>query len=72
MDLATRKYNFIQELVNLDKESIMDALEKVLKQAKEECLDINSDQKEELDERFESYQKNPENVLDWNEMKDSW
>lgn len=72
MDLATRKYNFIQELVNLDKESIMDTLESVLKRAKEEYQDISSDQKKELDARFESYQNNPENVVDWNEIKENW
>lgn len=34
MDLATRKYNFIRELVDVDKENIIETLERVLKQKK--------------------------------------
>ena len=41
MDLEARKYNFIQELFGIDKESIMTALERVLKQEIEEQQEVS-------------------------------
>ena len=73
MDLATRKYNFIQELINnVDKENILEALEKVLKQKKEEHQELSDEIKQELDSRLTSYHKNPDDVLDWEEVKNDW
>ena len=72
MDLTTRKYNFIQELINVDKESILDALEKVLKQKKEENQELSDEIKQELDSRLASYHNNPDDVLDWEEVKNDW
>lgn len=72
MDLSTRKYNFIQELIHIEKESIIVALENVLKQEKEGNQDISLSNKKELDNRLESYTKNPNDVLDWESIKDSW
>ena len=42
MDLEARKYNFIQELFNIDKEKIMTTLERVLKREKEEHQEIST------------------------------
>jgi len=73
MDLATRKYNFIQELINnVDKENILEALEKVLKQKKEENQELSDEIKQELDSRLASYHNNPDDVLDWEEVKNDW
>lgn len=73
MDLATRKYNFIQEFINnVDAENILDALEKVLKQKKEENQELSDEIKQELDSRLASYYKNPNNVLDWEKVKNDW
>lgn len=72
MDLETRKYHFIQELFSIKKESIIDALERVLKQEKEEHQEISTDHKKELDNRLESYRNNPNDVLDWKDVKNDW
>ncbi|TZF84870.1 hypothetical protein FW774_07795 [Pedobacter sp. BS3] len=72
MDLATRKYNFIQELIDIDKESILDALEKVLKQKKEESQELSDEIRQELDDRLASYHKNPNDLLDWESVKKDW
>lgn len=72
MDLETRKYNFIQELFSIDKEKIMTALERVLKQEKEENQEVSAAYKKELDNRLESYKNNPNNVLDWEDVKRDW
>jgi len=72
MDLEARKYNFIQELFNVDRESIMDVLERVLKQEKEEHQEISQAHKTELDNRLKSYKDDPEDVLDWKDVKDNW
>ena len=72
MDLATRKYNFIQELFSIDNESVMMNLERILKQEKDQIQEVSIANKKELDTRLESYKKNPENVLDWNDVKQDW
>lgn len=72
MDLEARKYNFIQELFSIDKEKIMTTLERVLKQEKEEHQEISTAQKKELDNRLESYKNNPNDVLDWEDVKRDW
>ena len=72
MDLEARKYNFIQELFGIDKESIMTALERVLKQEIEEQQEVSVMQKKELDNRLESYKNNPDDVLDWEDVKGDW
>lgn len=72
MDLEARKYHFIQELFSVDRESIIDTLERVLKREKEEYQEISTDHKKELDNRLESYKNNPNDVLDWNDVKRDW
>ncbi|QTE24483.1 addiction module protein [Polaribacter cellanae] len=72
MDLQLRKYNFIQQLVDVEKESIMATLERVLKQEKEEHQEISTAHKKELDNRLKSYKENPDDVLDWSAVKENW
>lgn len=72
MDLEARKYNFIQELFSIDKEKIMTTLERVLKQEKEEHQEISTAHTKELDNRLESYKNNPNDVLDWEDVKRDW
>ena len=57
MNLEARKYHLIQELFNIDKESVIDTLERVLKREKEECEEISTEHKKELNNRLESYKK---------------
>lgn len=72
MDLEARKYNFIQELFSVDKEDIMTTLERVLKQEKEEHQEISPLHKKELNNRLESYNKNPDDILNWEDVKRNW
>jgi len=71
MDLASRKYSFIQELTTVD-ESLLEKLEKVLKMAKAKKVEIPSEHKAELEKRLEAYKENPQDLLDWNEIKNEW
>lgn len=72
MDLEARKYNFIQELFTIEKESVIATLERVLKREKEEHQEISTEHKKELDNRLESYKNNPNDVLDWKDVKENW
>lgn len=72
MDLEARKYNFIQELFTISKESSMSVLERVLKREKEEYQEISIEHKKELNNRLESYKNNPNDVLDWKDVKENW
>lgn len=71
MDLEARKYYFIKEIFNIDKESVMDSLERVLK-IEMERTDISPSNSEELDNRLKNYMENPSNVLDWDTIKKNW
>ncbi|MDO6761081.1 addiction module protein [Tamlana sp. 2_MG-2023] len=72
MDLEARKYLFIKELFSIDKESIIDVLEQVLKREKEQHQGISSEQKEELNNRLKSYKDTPEDLLNWEDVKNDW
>lgn len=72
MDLSVRKYHFIEELMTVEKESIMEALERVLKREKEAQQRISPAHKKELDKRLKSYADNPDDLLDWQEVKKDW
>jgi len=72
MDLSARKYHFIEELMTVEKESVMDALERVLKHEKESRQNITAHHRKELDKRIKSYSENPEDLLDWEKEKQSW
>ncbi|MGB0879347.1 MAG: addiction module protein [Polaribacter sp.] len=72
MNLEVRKYHLIQELFSIDKESVIDTLERVLKSEKEEYQEISVEHKKELNNRLESYKENPNDVLDWDNVKDNW
>lgn len=72
MDLELRKYHFMQEMFNIERESIMDSLERVLKREKEEHQKISAVLKKELDNRLESYKNNPDDVLDWEDVRNDW
>lgn len=72
MDLSARKYQFIEELMTVEKESVMEALERVLKREKEAQQRISPANKKELDKRLKSYSENPGELLDWQEVKKDW
>ncbi|PRX51610.1 addiction module protein [Salegentibacter salegens] len=66
MDLVTRKYNLIHELTKVKDEHVIEDIEKIL------CPEITTSQKEELDNRIKSFEKNPENLSDWDSFKETW
>ncbi|WP_339647884.1 addiction module protein [uncultured Salegentibacter sp.] len=66
MDLVNRKYNLIQELTKVKDERVIEDIEKIL------SPDITTSQKEELDNRIKSFEKNPENLSDWDSFKETW
>jgi len=72
MDLSEGKYHFIEELMTVEKESVIEALERVLKREKEAQQRIAPAHKKELDKRLKSYADNPDDLLDWQEVKKDW
>lgn len=70
-DLLARKYSFIEEVFNIENDTFK-KLEKILKKDKLDKIGIPSAHKEELDNRLESYRKNPQDLLDWDEIKKEW
>ena len=72
MDLEARKYNFIQELFKIKKESVMDILERVLKSEKEESQDVLNAHKNELENRLKDFKNNPNDLLDWKDVENQW
>lgn len=72
MSLEERKYHFIQELFGVQEEQIMTALEKVLKKENKRHLEISNEDKMELDKRIKLFEKDPDNLLEWDEVKNKW
>jgi hypothetical protein len=70
-DLLARKYSFIEEVFNIENDTF-EKLEKILKKDKLDKIGIPSAHKEELENRLESYRKNPQDLLDWDEIKKEW
>lgn len=70
MNLETRKYNLIQGLINVNNEEVVSELELVLDKHKADGISVSH--KKILDNRLRSYKDNPENVLDWNDVKNDW
>ncbi len=70
-DLEARKYSFIENLVNVG-ERTLEKLESVLKQEKSDNQEVSEIHQEILQERIESYHNNPDDLLDWEDVKDNW
>lgn len=71
MDIATRKYNFIQEVFSIENETF-EKLEKILKEEMAEKTKIPLEHKVELEKRLDAYKKDPDNVLNWSDVKEKW
>lgn len=70
-DLSARKYSFIEEIFNVDNDTF-EKLEKILNTDKFDKIGVSSEHKEELEERLETYRKNPQDLLDWDAVKKDW
>lgn len=71
MDLSARKYSFIEEIFKVE-EDTFEKLEKILKKDKLDKMGVPLEHKDELDKRLESYKENPQDLLDWDEVKKDW
>lgn len=68
--ISSGKYTIIEDL-----EKGIDALEEleiILQKYKLNKLGVPSEHKDELDKRLESYRENPQDLLDWDEVKKDW
>ena len=50
----------------------MDVLEQALKEVIESEYEIPQEQKAILDQRLKSYEENPDDLLDWEDVKEDW
>ena len=50
----------------------LEELEKILQKFKLDKLGVPSEHKHELDKRLEAYRENPQDLLDWDEIKKDW
>ena len=71
MDLSARKYSFIEEIFKVEEETFT-KLEKFLKKEQLDKMEVSLDDKEELNKRLESYRTNPQDLLDWEDLKGQW
>ncbi len=65
MNIEIRKYRMMQRLMHIDREKVLDALEKLLNIEEEEENQLTA----ELNQRIENYHSNPDDLLDWDEVK---
>ncbi|MDD5149015.1 MAG: hypothetical protein PHC28_00845 [Flavobacterium sp.] len=71
VDLSVRKYSFIEEIFKVEIDTF-EKLEKILKKEKLNKIGVPSEHKGELDKRLESYRKNTQDLLDWDQVKKEW
>ncbi len=68
--ISSGKYTTIEDL---EKEiDTLEELEKILQKYKLNKLGVPSEHMDELDNRLESYRKNPQDLLEWDEIKKEW
>lgn len=70
MDLKKRKYQIIEKLLEVEEEGVIYNIEQVLKDANN--FIISKQHKKILDSRLDDYVKDPNIVLDWEQVKDAW
>lgn len=66
MSLSSRKYKLIKSLTEVKDESVIKRLEDIL------APEPGPAEKEILDKRLESLEKNPERLLNWDDHRNSW
>jgi len=72
MDLQTRKYQVIKELFKVESEQVIEIMENILNVQNENKIALPAWQKDILDERLKELEANPENLLDWDTIKEKW
>ena len=72
MDIKKRKYNLIQKLMNVEDKDILKTLEEILYQEENAQEELSDNIQKELDGRLKAYKKNPEQAIDWEEVKKTW
>lgn len=68
--ISSGKYTTIEDLEN--ENDTLEELEKILQKYKLNKLGVPSEHKDELDKRLESYRENPQDLLDWDAVKEDW
>lgn len=68
MDIELEKRQIIEQILNLQDEWLLKAIRKLLDLDYED--DINEAHKLILNDRIQSYEKNPANVIDWEKFKE--
>ena len=68
--ISSGKYITIEDL-EIEINSL-EELEKILQKYKSNKLGVPSEHKDELDKRIEAYRENPQDLLDWDEIKKDW
>ena len=71
----TYGYEHLNVYANEEFESLIDtlvALKRILKNHKSSLLEIPEEHQNELDLRLERYRKNPQDLLDWEDIKNVW
>lgn len=72
MDLQTRKYQVINELVKVESEQMIELFEDILNMKNRPKHTLPAWQKAVIDERLQDLKANPEKVLNWDNLKEVW
>jgi hypothetical protein len=68
--ISSGKYTTIEDLeIEID---TLGQLEKVLQKYNLNKFGVPAEHKDELDKRLEAYRNNPQDLLDWDEIKKEW
>lgn len=68
--ISSGKYTTIEDL-EIENDTLKD-LGKILQKYNLNKLGVPPEHKDELDKRLEAYRENPQDLLDWDEIKKAW
>jgi len=68
--ISSGKYTTIEDL-EIEIDTLLE-LEKVLQKYNLNKFGVPAEHKDELDKRLEAYRNNPQDLLDWDEIKKEW
>lgn len=73
---AVELRDIVLKYIHTADERLLRVVKAMIESYQEETIDgndeISAEHKKELDNRLESYKKNPGNVLDWEDVKHDW
>ena len=72
LDLRQNVLDYINNKADIRFLRLVNALAKSYQEEESECQEISAENKKELNNRLDSYKNNPNDLLEWDNVKQDW